>query len=197
MIKGLLDYLTGRAPLKRTLLDKEKEIETYLDIRNCLKTENDCLRVENKFLKEEKDVLEGEKNKQYQTIQELLGEGQMFKDQISHLAEKTIRLEIMLEAAKQRADGLLKEVESWKAAALRNDETAKALKETKEGAFNAEKRAGEIALERDRLCEALSDCEKADQKKKRKTTPPGQVTGKGKGIRSTGATGKGVKLNKQ
>lgn len=102
MIKGLLDYLTGRAPLKRTLLDKEKEIETYL-------------------------------------------------------VEKVNRLEIRLEAEKQRADCLLKEVESWKAAALRNDE----------------------------------------QKKKRKATPPGRVTGKGKGIKSTSATGEGVKLNKQ
>ena len=161
MIKGLLDYLTGRAPLKRTLLEKEKEIETYLDIRNCLKTENDCLRVENKFLKEEKGVLAGEKNKQYQTIQELLGNEKLLKEQILHLVEKTNRLEIRFETATQRADGLLKEVESWKAAALKADKDMK------------------------------------DATQKQKKTPPCRVTGKGKQIRSTGATGKGVKLNKQ
>jgi len=161
MIKGLLDYLTGRAPLKRTLLDKEKEIETYLDIRNCLKTENDCLRVENKFLKEEKGVLAGEKNKQYQTIQELLGNENLLKEQILHLVEKVNRLEIRLDAEKQRADGLLKEVESWKDAALKADKDMK------------------------------------DATQKQKKTPPCRVTGKGKQIRSTGATGKGVKLNKQ
>lgn len=106
MIKGLLDYLTGRAPLKRTPLDKEKEIETYL-------------------------------------------------------VEKVNRLEIRLHAEKQRADGLLKEVESWKAAALKADKDMK------------------------------------DATQKQKKTPPCRVTGKGKQIRSTGATGKGVKLNKQ
>lgn len=189
-IQRLIDYLACRAPRKRALEDKEKALKAYREEKNCLMTEND-------FLKKEKDVLEGEKNKQYQTIQELLGEKKELKEQIEHLVQKANRLEIRLEASTQRADGLFKEVESWKAAALRNDETAKALKEAKEGAFNAEKRAGEIALERDRLCEALSDYEKADQKKKRKATLPGRVIGKGKGIKSTGATGAGVKLNKQ
>ena len=69
MIKGLLDYLTGRAPLKRTLLDKEQIL--------------------------------------------------------LHLVEKVNRLEIRLEAEKQRADGLLKEVESWKAAALKANKDMK------------------------------------------------------------------------
>ncbi len=123
MIKGLLDYLTGCAPLKRALLDKEKYIETY-------RNEINCFRVENKFLKEEKGVLETEKNKQYQTIQELLGNEKQLKEQIELLATRTNRLEARLEAATQRADGLLKEVESWKAAALKNDEQKKmALKE--------------------------------------------------------------------
>lgn len=125
MIKGLLDYLTGRAPLKRTLLDKEKEIETYLDIRNCLKTENDCLRVENKFLKEEKGVLAGEKNKQYQTIQELLGNEKHLKEQIDLLAIRTNLFEASFEAATKRAECLLKEVESWKDAALKADKDIK------------------------------------------------------------------------
>ena len=98
MIKGLLDYLTGRAPLKRTLLDKEQIL--------------------------------------------------------LHLVEKVNRLEIRLEAEKQRADGLLKEVESWKAAALKADKDMK------------------------------------DATQKQKKTPPCRVTGKGKQIRSTGATGK-------
>ena len=105
MIKGLLDYLTGRAPLKRTLLDKEQIL--------------------------------------------------------LHLVEKVNRLEIRLEAEKQRADGLLNEVESWKAAALKADKDMK------------------------------------DATQKQKKTPPCRVTGKGKQIRSTGATGKGVKLNQQ
>ncbi len=154
MIKGLLDYLTGRAPLKRTLLDKEKAIEIYREEKNCITLEND-------FLKKEKDVLETEKNKQYQTIQELLGNEKLLKEQILHLVEKVNRLEIRFEAATQRAECLLKEVESWKAAALKADKDMK------------------------------------DATQKQKKTPPCRVTGKGKQIRSTGATGKGVKLNKQ
>lgn len=118
MIKGLLDYLMGRAKLKEALQDKEKALKAYREEKNCLMTEND-------FLKKEKDVLEGEKNKQYQTIQELLGEKKELKEQILHLVEKVNRLEIRLEAATQRADGLLKEVESWKAAALKADKDIK------------------------------------------------------------------------
>jgi hypothetical protein len=130
MIKGLLDYLTGCAPLKRALLDKEKEIETYQKVSLTEMESRNFLTLENKFLKEEKDVLMTEKNKQYQTIQELLDNEKLLKEQIEHLVEKVKRLEIRLEAEKQRADGLLKEVESWKAAALKNDEQKKkALKE--------------------------------------------------------------------
>lgn len=117
-IQRLIDYLAGRAPLKRALEDKEKALKAYREEKNCLMTEND-------FLKKEKDVLEGEKNKQYQTIQELLGEKKELKEQIEHLVQKANRLEIRLEASTQRADGLLNEVESWKAAALKADKDIK------------------------------------------------------------------------
>lgn len=117
-IQRLIDYLAGRAPRKRALEDKEKALKAYREEKNCLMTEND-------FLKKEKDVLEGEKNKQYQTIQELLGEKKELKEQIEHLVQKAIRLEIRLEASTQRADGLLKEVESWKDAALKADKDIK------------------------------------------------------------------------
>jgi hypothetical protein len=63
MIKGLLDYLTGCAPLKRALLDKEKEIETYQKVSLTEMESRNFLTLENKFLKEEKDVLMTEKNK--------------------------------------------------------------------------------------------------------------------------------------
>lgn len=106
MIKGLLDYLMGRAKLKEALQDKEKVIEIYREEKNCITLEND-------FLKKEKDVLENEKNKQYQTIQELLGN------------EKHLKVEASLEAATQRAECLLKEVESWKDAALKADKDIK------------------------------------------------------------------------
>lgn len=125
-IQRLIDYLAGRAPLKRALEDKEKALEAGREEKNCLMTEND-------FLKKEKDVLTGEKNKQYQTIQELL-------EDVKRLSE-----------------------------ALRKSN--KAL----EDEFPAKK--------------ILTQ--------KQKTTLPGRVAGKGKAIRGTGATGKGVKLNKQ
>ena len=156
-IQRLIDYLAGRAPRKRALEDKEKALKAYREEKNCLMTEN-------KFLKEEKDVLEAEKNKQYQTIQGLLDNEKQLKEQILHLVEKTNRLEIRLESATQRADGLLKEVESWKYAALKADK----------------------------------DMKEATQKQnKKKKTQTSRVIGKCKGIKRTGATGEGVKLNKQ
>lgn len=164
MIKGLLDYLTGRAGLKMALQDKEKEIETYQKASLTHIEERNYITLENNFLKKEKDVLEAEKNKQYQTIQGLLDNEKQLKEQIEHLVEKTNRLEIRLESATQRADGLLKEVESWKDAALKADK----------------------------------DMKEATQKQnKKKKTQTSRVIGKCKGIKRTGATGEGVKLNKQ